>query len=181
MTAAGASAATSRLACAPGTPLYGRIVEFLYREAELLDSYRFGEWLALFADDIRYDMPVRTTQFRADGEGFQDVGFFDETLASLRTRVKRLETDSAWAEAPPSRTRHFVSNVLAEPGARADELAVRSCFMVTRTRADHGYQLLTGRRDDVLRLVEGDAFKIARRRILVDQTVITNTNLSVLF
>ena len=175
-----AAAAETRLACAPGTPLYGRVVEFLYREAELLDSYRFGEWLALFADDIRYDMPVRTTQFRADGEGFQEVAFFDENMSSLRTRVKRLETDSAWAEAPPSRTRHFVSNVLAEPGARADELAVRSCFMVTRTRADHGYQMFTGRRDDVLRLA-GDTMKIARRRILVDQTVITNTNLSVLF
>ena len=94
--------------------------------------------------------------------------------------VKRLETESAWAEAPPSRTRHFVSNVLAEPGARPDEIAVRSSFMVTRTRADHGYQLFTGRREDVLRLL-GDAMKIARRRILVDQTVITNSNLSVLF
>jgi 3-phenylpropionate/cinnamic acid dioxygenase small subunit len=52
--------------------------------------------------------------------------------------------------------------------------------MVTRTRADHGYQLFTGRREDVLRL-DGGAFKIARRRILVDQTVITNSNLSVLF
>jgi len=178
---AGAATAIDRAACAPGTPLYSRIVEFLYREAELLDGYRFGEWLALLADDIRYDMPVRTTQFRAEGEGFQEVGFLDENLSSLRTRVKRLETDTAWAETPPSRTRHFVSNVLAEPGARPDELAVRSCFMVTRTRADHGYQLFTGRREDVLRLVDGGAMKLARRRILVDQTVITNSNLSVLF
>lgn len=177
---AGVSTAEARLSCAPGTPLYGRIVEFLYHEAELLDTYRFGEWLALLADDIQYVMPVRTTQFRSEGEGFQEVAFLDENISSLRTRVKRLETESAWAEAPPSRTRHFVSNVLAEPGARADEIAVRSSFMVTRTRADHGYQLFTGRREDVLRLA-GDAMKIARRRILVDQTVITNSNLSVLF
>ena len=113
---AGASTAASRLSCAPGTPLYGRIVEFLYREAELLDTYRFGEWLGLLADDIHYVMPVRTTQFRSEGDGFQEVAFLDENISSLRTRVKRLETESAWAEAPPSRTRHFVSNVLAEAG-----------------------------------------------------------------
>ena len=46
--------------CMPGSPLYGEIVYFLYREAELLDSGRFGEWVASFADDIRYTMPVRT-------------------------------------------------------------------------------------------------------------------------
>lgn len=176
-----AVATAARSDCAPGTALYGRIVEFLYREAELLDGYRFGEWLALLADDIRYVMPVRTTQHRADGDGFQDVAFLDENFASLRTRVKRLETETAWAEAPPSRTRHFVSNILAEPGARPDELAVRCCFMVTRTRSDHGYQLFTGRREDVLRLGDSGRMQIAQRRILVDQTVITNTNLSVLF
>jgi PAH dioxygenase small subunit len=168
-------------ACAPGTPLYGEVVEFLYREADLLDSYRFGEWLELLAEDIRYDMPVRTNQYRAAGEGFQDVGFFDDNYASLKTRVKRLETEFAWAEAPPSRTRHFVSNVLVAPGARADELAVRLNFMITRTRADRGYQLYTGRREDTLRRTPDGELRIARRRILCDQTVMTNSNLSILF
>ena len=66
--------------CAPGSVLYGEIVEFLYREAELLDSNRFGDWLGLLAEDIHYVMPVRTTQFRAKGEGFQDVAFFEENF-----------------------------------------------------------------------------------------------------
>ncbi len=59
--------------CRPGTALYGEIVEFLYREAELLDSNRFSDWLALFAEDIHYIMPVRTTQFLSGGAGFQEV------------------------------------------------------------------------------------------------------------
>jgi len=166
--------------CDPGTRLYGRIAEFLYREADLLDSHRYADWFALFAPDIRYDMPVRINEFRARGDGFRDIAFFDENYASLRTRVKRLETDSAWAESPPSRTRHFVSNILASPGPQAGEFAVQSSFMITRTRSDQGYQLFTGKREDVLRS-EGEHFKIARRHILVDQTVITNTNLSILF
>jgi 3-phenylpropionate/trans-cinnamate dioxygenase subunit beta len=176
-----AAASIAAIDCAPGTPLYGEIIEFLYREAELLDSYRYNDWIALFADDIRYVMPVRTTQFLTKGAGFHDVAFYDENLVSLRTRVQRLQTEFAWAETPPSRSRHFVSNVLVEPGERANEFAVRSNFMITRTRSDHGHQMFTGQRADILRRDEATGWKIAQRRILVDQTVITGTNLSVLF
>jgi 3-phenylpropionate/cinnamic acid dioxygenase small subunit len=167
--------------CSPGTVLYGEFLEFLYREAELLDCNRFSDWLALFTEDIRYDMPVRTTQFLSSGTGFQRVAFIDDNIHSLRTRIRRLETDSAWAETPPSRTRHFVSNVLAAPGARAGEYAVTVNFMVTRCRGDQGYQFYTGRREDTLRRDSTGQLRIARRRILVDQTVITATNLSILF
>jgi 3-phenylpropionate/cinnamic acid dioxygenase small subunit len=181
MSAAASRSLSAGAGCAPGTPLYGEIVAFLYREAELLDSYRFAEWVELFAEDVRYEMPVRTNQVRSSGSGFQQMTFFDENLVSLQTRVKRLQTDSAWAETPPSRTRHFVSNVLVEPSDKPDEFAVGLCFMVTRTRSDHGYQMFTGRREDLLRRVGGGHFRIARRRILADQTVLTATNLSVLF
>lgn len=176
-----AAASSAPVACAPGTPLYGEVIEFLYGEADLLDTYRFKEWLGLLAEDVRYDMPVRTNQYRAAGEGFQDMAFFDDNYVSLKTRVMRLETEFAWAETPPSRTRHFVSNVLVSAGELGGELAVRLNFMVTRTRADHGYQMFTGRREDTLRRMPGGGFKIARRRIFGDQTVLTNTNLSVLF
>jgi PAH dioxygenase small subunit len=167
--------------CAPGSVLYGEIVEFLYREADLLDSNRFGDWLHLLAEDIHYVMPVRTTQFRAKGDGFQDIAFFEENFISLRTRVKRLETDFAWAETPPSRTRHFVTNVLVDPGDKEGEFDVRSSFMVARTRSDQGYQLFTGQRQDVLRRSGAGDFKIADRRILIDQTVLSGSNLSIFF
>jgi PAH dioxygenase small subunit len=169
------------LDCTPGSRFYGEIVEFLYREAELLDSNRFSDWLALLAEDIHYVMPVRTTQFRAKGEGFQDVAFFEENFVSLRTRVKRLETDFAWAETPPSRTRHFVTNVLVVPGDKEGEFNARSSFMVARTRSDQGYQLFTGQRQDMLRRSDTGDFKIVDRRILIDQTVLSGSNLSIFF
>jgi hypothetical protein len=53
--------------------------------------------------------------------------------------------------------------------------------MITRTRSDHGHQMFTGQREDLLRRNEAGEIKIAGRRILIDQTVITGTNLSVLF
>jgi 3-phenylpropionate/cinnamic acid dioxygenase small subunit len=165
----------------PGSPLYGEIVQFLYVEAELLDEGLFREWLSLFTKDVRYTMPVRTTQFRSRGSGFQDVAFFEDNFDSLTTRVERLLTDTAWAETPPSRTRHFVSNVLLQAGERTDEFAVRSSFMITRCRADQGYQIFTGLREDTLRREASADLRIAHRRILIDQTVITGTNLSILF
>jgi 3-phenylpropionate/cinnamic acid dioxygenase small subunit len=173
--------AADRSGCRPGSALYGEVLEFLYREADLLDNNRYSEWLSLFTDDVLYEMPVRTTQYLSQGSGFQTMSFFDDNLQSLRTRVLRLETDTAWAETPPSRTRHYVSNLLVEPAGREDEFLAISNFMITRTRGEQGYQLFTGRREDTLRRVDGDSFRISKRRILVDQTVITATNLSILF
>jgi 3-phenylpropionate/cinnamic acid dioxygenase small subunit len=173
-------------AVAAGTPVlpnsdeYGRVLEFLHHEAELLDTYRFADWIELFTDDVAYSMPVRTTQMLTDGEGFHEFGFFVDDHATLLTRVKRLETEFAWAETPPSRTRHYVSNLRLERAAAGPELEARINFMVTRTRQDLDYQLFTGVRRDLL-VPDGTSFKVRRRTILVDQTVITATNLSVLF
>ena len=41
--------------------LKSEVEEFLYAEADLLDSRRFDDWLELLADDIHYWMPVRRT------------------------------------------------------------------------------------------------------------------------
>lgn len=163
----------------PNTELYGQVLEFLYNEAELLDRYRFDDWIDLFTDDVTYRMPVRTTQFLDDGEGFHDFDFLVDDFGSLQTRVRRLQTDFAWAETPPSRPRHYVSNVRLSRRDGGD-LAVRLNYLITRTREDLGYQMFTGSRHDVLVPV-GNSFKIRRRIILIDQTVITATNLSILF
>jgi PAH dioxygenase small subunit len=167
---------------APGSEIYASVLGLLYREADALDNYRFDEWLSMLAPEIEYVMPVRTTQFLVDGMGFNDGAmFFTDNMESLTTRVRRLETEFAWAETPPSRTRHFVSNVIVEHGDEGRLLA-RSSFMITRTRQDNGYQMFTGERQDTLRRGDdGDGYLIARRLILPDQTVITATNLSVLF
>jgi 3-phenylpropionate/cinnamic acid dioxygenase small subunit len=167
---------------APGSALYARVLELQYREADVLDNYRFGAWLELLAEDITYVMPVRTSQFLTDGKGFDEMAtFFDDNRESLVTRVRRLETEFAWAETPPSRTRHFISNTLVEHADAPGELEVRSSFMVTRTRADNGYQLFTGERRDRVRALDDGRLLVARRLILPDQTVITATNLSILF
>jgi 3-phenylpropionate/cinnamic acid dioxygenase small subunit len=159
---------------------YARVVDFLHHEAELLDTYRFNDWVNLFTEDVVYRMPVRTTQFLVDGEGFHEFDFFIDDHQTLLTRVRRLETEFAWAETPPSRTRHFVSNLRLNRTAVAGEFEARVNFMISRTRQDLDYQIFTGSRHDRL-VSHHDSFQIRRRTILIDQTVITGTNLSVLF
>jgi len=166
-----------------GDALTREVERFVYREARLLDERRFNEWLELFTEDARYWMPVRMDksskapgEFSAEGE----LAFFDETKETLRMRVKKLETGMAWAEEPPSRTRHLITNVEIDPGDAESELKALSNFMLYRTRLENKQDILVGRREDLLRRENG-AWKIARRKIFLDQTVVSADNLSIFF
>lgn len=162
-------------------PLELRIAvqDFLVYEAELLDDRRFEQWLELFTDDITYEAPIRVTRRTPNPTVVDDISFFDENLQSLTLRVKRLRTDVAWAEDPPSHTRRFVTNIRVRPGDTGDELEVRSSLMLFRSRGDMGaYDLIVGERFDLLRNVDGQ-FRIGRRRIVLDQSSLSTKNLGV--
>lgn len=158
--------------------------QFLYREARLLDDRRFAEWLELFSDDVRYWMPVRggrsgrapATEFAKENE----LAFFDETKETLRMRVRKLGTGMAWAEEPPSRTRHLVTNVEAYETGSNSEILVYSNFVVYRTRLEAKEDLFVGRREDLLRK-NARSWKIAQRKVFIDQSVLFADNLSVFF
>jgi 3-phenylpropionate/trans-cinnamate dioxygenase subunit beta len=108
------------------------------------------------------------------------LAILDETKATLRGRVARLDTGMAWAEDPPSRTRHIITNIEVEPGDAASELKVYSNFMVYRTRAESEQDFYVGARRDVLRRVDG-AWKIALRKLVLDQNVLLPKNVSIFF
>ncbi|SDJ01729.1 3-phenylpropionate/cinnamic acid dioxygenase subunit beta [Paenibacillus naphthalenovorans] len=159
--------------------LHYQITNFLNTEALLLDNREFEDWLELLTDDVVYRMPVRVTKESKDGfDKNNDMAYYEETKKSLTTRVKRLRTGSAWAEDPPLRTRHFVSNIIIKEGTSSNELKVQSYFSFQRSRGvDHAVEQIFGERLDVLRNIGGD-WKIASRSIYPDQTVLTIMNLS---
>jgi 3-phenylpropionate/cinnamic acid dioxygenase small subunit len=159
------------------------VEQFLYAEAALLDGRQYREWLGLLADDIHYWMPIRRTVTLSDLDmEFTKPGgmaYFDDDRAVLEMRVKKLEAGSAWSEDPPSRSRHFVSNVRIL-SIEGDEITVEVCFHLYRTRLNSEVSGWVGRRLDMLRRVEG-GFRLAKRHIFLDQTVIPTTNMSTLF
>jgi phthalate 3,4-dioxygenase beta subunit len=104
------------------------------------------------------------------------MGHFDEDMYALRKRVQRLATDHAWTEDPPSRTRHFVTNVRT---FRHDGLRVESALLLFRSRGDtREADLISAGRADLLRETPG-GLRLARREITVDEAVLRTQNLAV--
>jgi 3-phenylpropionate/cinnamic acid dioxygenase small subunit len=159
-----------------------KVVDFLLFEAQLLDGLRFDEWIELLASDISYLVPVRATRPPGQGSEFSPTSFhFEETLDTLRLRVARLKTGHAWAEVPPSRTRHFLTNfrVSADPD-RPDTYVVESNLLLTRIRGDEStWQMLSGRRLDRVRgCASATGFELAHRSVFLDVTTLTTYNLA---
>src|SRR5215813_3273575 len=169
--------------------LKDEIEEFLYHEADLLDERRYEEWLTLVAEDVRYWMPMRRNVKVGEAEreftrAGTDVNWFDEGKDTLTRRVKQILTGLHWAEEPPSRICHMVSNVqLAHAGSAepvAMEVGVKSRFLIYRNRVETETDFLVGKREDLLRRVDG-GWRIARRKIILDQSVLLAKNLTVFF
>ena len=93
--------------------------------------------------------------------------------------MQQILTGVHWAEEPPSRICHIVSNVQVEPTS-VSELTVKSRFLIYRNRVETETDVLVGKREDLLRRQNG-AFKIARRKIVLDQSVLLTKNLSFFF
>jgi 3-phenylpropionate/cinnamic acid dioxygenase small subunit len=161
--------------------LWFELMQFYIHEAWLLDERKLTEWLGLFTDDVLYFMPRRKNVLRRElhRELTQpgDLAILEEDKRYLEMRVARLDSGMAWAEDPPSRTRHLIGNLEATPLDNG-EVAARTAFLVYRSHLETDAQLLSGCRDDVLRKVEG-AWKIARRTIVLDANVLLDKNLSV--
>ena len=80
------------------------LVAFVYREARLIDEQRFDEWLALFADDGRYWMPLEYGQT----DRRLTASLMDDDLFLLRVRVERLQGNRTYSQKPRSRCHHVL-------------------------------------------------------------------------
>ena len=173
--------------------LIREVEQFLYREVRLLDERRFHEWLELLTDDIRYWMGNRANRYPKSSKAIaildparydegdlakeDELAILDEDKSTLNARVARLDTGMAWAEDPPSRTRHLIGNLEATP-LPGGEAEARTAFLVYRSHLETDHQLLSGYREDVLRRTK-DGWKVARRTIVLDANVLLDKNLSV--
>jgi 3-phenylpropionate/cinnamic acid dioxygenase small subunit len=163
--------------------LHYEVSDFLFREADLLDERRYVEWLDLLADDYHYTVPLRMNVPFSDvatneaTKGGKEVCWFDEPKATVELRVTQLMTGVHWAEEPVSRVSHLVTNIRLARVA-LPEVEVSSRFLVYRNRVSDETDFLVGRRRDVLRQV-GEDWQVARRELLLDQSVLQAKNLSI--
>lgn len=172
------------------------IEQFMYQEARLLDTRRLHDWLELWTEDCHYWVPVRTTRYPriskaisiADQDRYiedeiskeDELAILDEDKDSLERRVARLDTGMAWAEDPPSRTRHLITNIEVHETDKSDEVKVFSNFLMYRTRGETEQDFYVGCREDTLRR-DGNSWKISRRKAVLDQNVLLAKNVSNFF
>lgn len=141
-----------------------QVEDFLYTEAALLDAWRLDEWLLLFDDDAKYEVPCNDAP---DGDPATDLMLIDDNYLRLQNRVARLKSRHAHREYPHSRTNHQVFNVRVEDAA-GEELSVTASFTVWRFRAGRS-SCYVGRYRYRLRRSHGD-FRIAAKRAELEMT-----------
>jgi 3-phenylpropionate/cinnamic acid dioxygenase small subunit len=164
--------------------LHFEIENFLYNEADLLDDHEYEKWLDLFTEDARYFMPMRRNVASHDMElentqERHEMSWFDEGKPTLVKRVTQIRTGVHWAEEPFSRISHLVSNVRILEN-KGDEVKVKCRFMVYRNRMVDEESFFVGKRIDTLRR-EGRGWKIARREIIMDQSLMLSKNFTNFF
>ena len=165
-----------------GAVIYNEVLDFLYDEAALLDTQRFEDWTNLLAEDLSYTAPIRQTRAGADRNKnvVRTMRHFDDDFKSIMGRVGRLGTKSAWAEDPPSRTRRLVTNVRVWETSKVDEFEVVNYILLSRSRYEESeLQVLTAERHDRVRRIQSGVYKLVRREIIVDQSVLGMQNLAV--
>lgn len=153
--------------------------QFLYYEAKLLDNRRLHEWFDHIADDISYRMPRRLMRENTT-DAFSDVGYyFNEDYGSLEARVKRFDSEYAWAERPPTRTGRYVTNVVVHEDDD-EELDIESNLLVYLSRGDSAdHTFYSAKRYDTLRRRDDGSFEIVDREIRLNQTILSTDNVSI--
>jgi 3-phenylpropionate/cinnamic acid dioxygenase small subunit len=109
------------------------LIDFVVREARLLDAKRYDEWNALFTDDAIYWVPLVPDQ--ADGINHTSHLYEDKLLRDLR--IERLKSPRAFSQQPPSRSHHLLQTPTVEEfDADAGRFVVRSEFHYTESQGD---------------------------------------------
>jgi len=135
------------------------LVDFVYREASLLDDERFDEWLALFAEDGRYWVPLEGAR-QEQGQKRNSIADEDRMLLSLR--IERLRAGLAHSQQPRSAMQHVLQQpvVLGQAEGRA---SLRTPFIYAESRGDevitlHGHYI-----HELVRVPDG--LRIALKRV----------------
>ena len=80
------------------------ITDFIYLEAELLDTMQWQAWLDLFHPEGRYWMPLEWQQ----QDPVLQPSLMYEDLLLLKVRVERLAGERTFSQKPKSRCHHLL-------------------------------------------------------------------------
>ena len=108
------------------------VEQFLYHQADLLDSKRWQDYIDLFTADGVYWMPADPAHKHWDGM----PAIFAEDHNLMTVRMGRVLHPDAWSQRPAWGTNHIVSNVCILKTSSAGDVHVRSRFHMMELRRD---------------------------------------------
>jgi len=111
--------------------LQRQVEQFLFYQAELLDTKSWQAYIDLFSEEGVYWMPARPEQT----EWMDSPSIFAEDQQLMTVRMGRITHPNAWSQAPLWATNHVIGNVVIEELTEI-EVNVRSRFQVVELRRD---------------------------------------------
>lgn len=146
--------------------------EFLYREAKLLDTGAWDEWLELYLPDMIFWMPAWRDEVSPTEDPDAELSLiYYKGRRNIEDRVWRARSGQSIASTPLPRVVHSVTNVLVDSD-NGTEAQVSASFNVHLfdKRAERTH-VFFGRYTYVLKRVDGE-LKIASKKILLLNDVI---------
>ena len=108
------------------------VEQFLYRQADLLDSKRWQAYIDLFTAEGVYWMPPDRSYKTWEGQ----PAIFAEDKDLMHVRMGRVLHPDAWSQRPLWETNHVVSNVSIKKISRNGDVAMSSRFHMMELRRD---------------------------------------------
>ncbi len=156
--------------------------QFIYREAQLLDTGKLEEWQQLFTSDGVYWIPMEE-----DINPLLEPSVLYDNQERLAARIYQLLYTPHWAQRPASMTAHFNTNVLVEEIEGSEEVLATCSLLCHELRGGDHRQLglgieraLAGRCEYRLRWVDGEGWRMVMKKVILISRFLPFRNLSFL-
>lgn len=142
-------------------PDHDSLVRFVLNESRLLNDGRYADWLALFAQNGRYWIPLQGAQ---QSEHDRHNALADEDRLLLSLRVDRLGNARAFSQQPRSRSQHMLQTPQVDAvDPSTAQFMLYTPFIYVEARGDEQI-ILSGHWLHRLVLEDG-ALRIALKRV----------------
>ena len=136
------------------------LIDFVVREARLLDAKGYDEWNTLFTDDAFYWVPLTPDQ----PDAVHHTSHMHEDKLLRTVRIERLKSPRAFSQQPPSRGHHLLQTPTVEEfDPKGNRYVVRTEFHYTESQGDNVHFLVGHMLHHLT--VQGGALRMTHKRV----------------
>jgi 3-phenylpropionate/cinnamic acid dioxygenase small subunit len=148
------------VAAVENSQLLRAVEEFLYTEADYMDTHQYDRWLELWDQEALYWVPCNADEI----DPARKVSLIYEHREQIEDRLFRLKGRHAHAQQPKSRLTRVISNVRIT-GHDSIKVSVSSNFVLGEVRLDR-QTVWMGRNSHTL-LHQPEGFKIREKKVVL--------------